>query len=139
MWNNHLLGKAPGGRAQVGQAQIGGHVQASQAAHVAASRANASRVLQGGQPSAGGPASFKQHIASTLSSGGIPTTPQDVHNTIGAMTQAGHFTPQQGAGLLAHSGMLHGPQGLATIAKIGAAVASAKQPSPVGGQAMPMQ
>lgn len=128
MWNSHLLGKAPGGQAAVGQAQMGGHVQASVAAHAAATHAKARMALGG----AGGQPSFKQHIASTLTSGGIPTTPQDVHNTIGAMTQAGHFTPQQGAGLQAHNGMLHGPQGLATIAKIGAATAQAKQPAPMG-------
>ena len=134
-WDNHLLSKGPGGRAGVGQAQIGGHIQASMAAHAAASRAKVAQVLSGGagtaQPATpatpGGP-SFKQHIAHAMTAGGLPTTPHDVLGAISDMHDAGHFTTTQATGLMQHNGALHGPQGLATMAKIGAHIASSKGP-----------
>lgn len=131
MWKNALVAPPPGGRSAVGQAGMGGHIQASVAAHAAAARAHASKALgASGHPPAG---NFKQHIANTLSAGGVPTNVGDVHQAIGAMTQAGHFTPQQGQGLMTHNGPLAGPQGLDTMAKIGHVVAAMKQPRPMPG------
>jgi len=140
-----------------GQGQGVASSQASQAAHTGAVKANAARVMsrQAGQPPAppgggmagGGGAppgappgggfaanpglNFKSHIAMAAAHAGVPVNTDDIHATIGGLTQAGVFTPQQGQALIQHNGPLQGQAGLQTMHTITkAAIGRKMQPKP---------
>lgn len=124
----------PGSAAQKvapGQGQIGSHLQASQMAHAAASRAAATRVLSGtaAAPAVAKtpkPVGFKAHV---LKVAGKPSGSVDiVHKAIAQGVQAGQFTPDQGAALTAHNGPLVGPKGAKTIATLGTIASKMKGP-----------
>jgi hypothetical protein len=111
-------------------------------AHAAARNAAVARILSGGPqganslsaptppnpgapvpvPGSGGPMppakphhSFKAHIAAAGAAHGVPLGIGDIHGAIDSLTQAGHFTPGQGAALKAHNGPLHGQAGVNTM------------------------
>jgi hypothetical protein len=106
------------------------HDHSQQMAFAAQRRLNIARQLGGGgnkpvaapaaAPSPVGGGDFRQHAARAS---GVPqVSPQEIHGAIDALTQAGHFTPLQGAALKHHQGALQGPQGIQAVAKIGQAI-----------------
>ena len=135
----------PSGAAPVrapAQGDMATHLQASQMAHAAATRASVAKVLgqgspgmgmaqrptpapamappaaPGGAPPATG-ANFKQHVISMAKTNhGITASVPHVHAAIDAATAAGHFHPDQGAALKAHNGPLMGAPGANTIATL---------------------
>lgn len=115
---------------------------ASQAAHLGAKRASAARVLgkAAGQapmaPTAPGlaanpDANYKAHIAMAGAHAGVPLNTDDIHTTIGGLTQAGVFTPQQGQALIQHNGPLQGQAGVQTMHTITKAAINRKQRPPM--------
>ena len=112
------------------QGQMDTHLQASQMAHAASTRAAVAGVLarsnSGGAPgmSMTPPAagSYKHHVLAMAGGGHAG----HVHAAIDKATAMGHFTTQQGADLKAHDGPLMGPAGASTIATLGSVMGGMK-------------
>lgn len=104
-------GKTPG----TGMAMTHGH--ASEMAVAAGKRARVAKLL--GAKSSDGIGSVQpvQPVQPVGYRDGLGQH-EDIHSAIDALTQAGHFTPNQGNALKAHHGPLEGPHGQATAAKI---------------------
>jgi hypothetical protein len=60
---------------------------------------------------------------------GVPLGPAEIHGAVDALTQAGHFTPTQGAALKAHNGPLMGQAGAQTMHKVTAAAMQMNPPA----------
>lgn len=128
---NHLKVPHTGVAASAGMGQLA-HGHSQQMAFAANRRLQMARAMSG-QPAQPSPTSgmmghppqqpqggdFRQHVAQAA---GVPVGPQEVHQAIGAMAQAGHFTPLQAHALVSHQGPLHGPQGAQTVQKIAGVV-----------------
>lgn len=63
---------------------------------------------------------FRQHVAQATGLPGVSVP--EVHQAIGALAQAGQFSPVQAHALVAHQGPLQGPAGAQTVGKIAMAV-----------------
>ena len=128
--------RPPSGAAPVrapAQGDMATHLQASQMAHAAATRASVARVLGQGSPGMGmmqrptpPPAAaappgtnFKQHvIAMAKANHGVTASMNHVHAAIDNAAAAGHFHPDQATALKAHNGPLMGAPGANTIATL---------------------
>lgn len=123
------LNPAPGAAPNTppAQGQVDNHLQASQMAHAAAQKAAIGKVLTGGSKSPPSTApkapNYKAHVLGVAGMHGTGSV-DHVHAAIDAATNAGAFTPGQGAALKAHNGPLHGPQGAHTIATLGTTLAN---------------
>lgn len=118
-------GHAP---AQAGEQK---HNQASNMAFAAQRRVRVARALGGNHgPSLSAPQSapagqdYRHHVAVAVAPMGIQIGPQHVHAAVDQLTQAGRFTPFQGAALKAHKGPLHGPAGAKTVHDLAVQVAT---------------
>ena len=118
------------------QGDMATHLQASQMAHAAATRASVAKVLGQGSPGMGmaqrptptpamappaapGGTNFKQHvIAMARANHGVTATIPHVHAAIDNAAAAGHFHPDQATALKAHNGPLMGAPGANTIATL---------------------
>lgn len=103
-----------------GVGQVGAVSHASMMAHAAARNANAQKMLGGsgaGAPGATG-GSWQSTVADHMAAAGTPVGPADIHNAVGSLVHAGHFTAPQGHALVAHNGPLAGAEGLSTMAAV---------------------
>lgn len=127
---NHLQQPHTGVAASAGMGALQ-HGHSQQMAFAANRRLQMARAMSG-QPAQPGPMSgmmghppqqpqgdFRAHVAQAA---GVPASPQEVHQAIGAMAQSGQFTPLQAHALVNHVGPLQGPGGAQTVQKIAGAV-----------------
>jgi hypothetical protein len=91
-------------------------------APVAAQPPVAPVVPHGAQPGSAPHGGYKRQLAGHLAALGHHVSVGHIHAAIDGLTQAGHFTPQQGAALKAHNGPLQGHAGKATMGKIAGAI-----------------
>jgi hypothetical protein len=79
-------------------------------------------VPHGAQPGSAPHGGYKRQLAGHLAALGHHVSVGHIHAAIDGLTQAGHFTPQQGAALKAHNGPLQGHAGKVTMGKIAGAI-----------------
>jgi hypothetical protein len=109
------------------------HQHASQMAHGAAKRLATAKALGGGKPPAPGPAPAQSGPAQPVPQGrpnadwragvsaiaahgaGASVGPNEIHQGVAKLVQAGHLTPFQGQALVQHHGPLTGPAGHRTM------------------------
>lgn len=126
----HLQAAHTGASASAGMGTLN-HLHTKQMGFAAAQRLQMAKTL-GGSPGGGaasnaspmapppGQGDYRQHVAQAT---GLPSVSvPEVHQAIGALTQAGQFNPVQAHALVTHQGPLHGPGGAQTVGKIAQAV-----------------
>ena len=128
-----------------GQTDSYNHGHASQMAHAAALKQQASRALAGrptaplphpaggpqGDPGGAPQVNYKLTMAHAAAQKGHKIGLHQIHGAIDSMAAKGKITPFQASALKQHNGPLKGPQGAATMHAIGSEMMAPK--APVGG------
>lgn len=135
------------------------HGRSMQMAHAAANRLATARALSGSAGAPGAPGArlagpnlahlqtpqnrpqagdWRAGVSAMVAHGaGKSVGPNEIHQAVGKLVQAGQFTPNQGMALVKHVGPLQGAAGHMTMRKVAHVAAGGALPAPPGAMPVP--